>query len=432
MIGDFSSGCMRMRKLGHGHSIMFFAPLEVDRSIRSVIAKKDPNANITTADILCWTIHETWNDIQRRAPYWAQQGMNHKSRHEAWSRFCNGEIAPEKLADAWLQPETKPLTNLYAPRETKNTSSSFATLDPEILQRCKTLGVLSLPSAQIEEEHEREVNREREREREVELAGEAERAEHVLHPDIVKFVKTGDIPLLHSGSAFRPIFTSLERSTAAIVTREANVWSPYILATADFCKTIKPESTRGTIDQYLRPVQWILTRNQKDRRDKVLVVLSPYEVNCLMPDIRESEYVHLHLYAPRTSRHMKPSDDLRLYVVPPLPPDWSPPGALVDQLNVFAGQLYLRDYASYLRLSRFLGVRSTESFETALRRNLFNIPGSFEENEIRFAGSPLPFVMALLAMRTRGRPFAETHMGKILQGQPLTKKDFEVPRSSEA
>ncbi|KAF8545715.1 hypothetical protein OG21DRAFT_1383420, partial [Imleria badia] len=27
-------GCMRMRKLGHGHSVMFFAPLEVDQSIR--------------------------------------------------------------------------------------------------------------------------------------------------------------------------------------------------------------------------------------------------------------------------------------------------------------------------------------------------------------------------------------------------------------
>ena len=35
--------------------------------------------------------------------------------------------------------------------------------------------------------------------------------------------------------------------------------------------------------------------------------------------------------------------------------------------------------------------------------------------------------MALLAMRSRGRPFAETHMGKILQGQFLTEKDFERP-----
>ncbi|KAJ8582912.1 hypothetical protein M405DRAFT_749505, partial [Rhizopogon salebrosus TDB-379] len=30
-----TQGCMRMRKLGNGHSVVFFAPIEVDRSIRS-------------------------------------------------------------------------------------------------------------------------------------------------------------------------------------------------------------------------------------------------------------------------------------------------------------------------------------------------------------------------------------------------------------
>ena len=422
------SGCMRMRKLRHGHSVMFFAPLEVDRSIRAVATNKDPNAPITTVDILCWAIHETWSDIQQRAPYWAQQGMSHKSRYEAWTRFSNGGLTAEKLADAWLQPDTKSLADLYAPCETKDGSSSLSALDPGIRQRCKTLGILSLPSAQMEEEQEREMNREREREREVErVPPRAQAATHSLHPDVVKFVKTGDIPPLHAGSAFRHIFTTLERTTAASVTREADVWSPSILATVDFCETIKPESTQGTIDQYLRPVQWILTRGQRDRRDQVLVVLSPFEADSLMEDIRTSEYVHLHLYAPRTSRRMKPSDDLKLYTIPPLPSDWTPPWALIDQLNVFAGQLYLRDYTSYLRLCHFLGVPTKESPKSAKPRwNMFKTPGSFEENEIRFSGSPLPSVMALLAIRSRGRPFGETHMGKILQGQPLTEKDFDL------
>ena len=107
-----------------------------------------------------------------------------------------------------------------------------------------------------------------------------------------------------------------------------------------------------------------------------------------------------------------------------------PPWDLIDQLNVFAGQLYLRDYESYLRLCRFLGVPTKgPSNATAIRWNLFNIPGSFEEMEITFSGSPLPSVMALLAIRSRGQPFAHMHMGKILQGQLLTEKDFEGPTS---
>ena len=407
---------MRMRKLGHGHSVMFFAPLEVDLSIRAVAGKKDPTTSVTTVDILCWAIRETWADIQQRAPYWAQQGMSHKSRCDAWSRFCKNDLTPEQLSDIWLQPDLKSLADLFAPCESKNAESDLSALDPGIRQRCKDLGVLSLPSAQMEEEQEREVNREREREREVELPPRAKSAKHHVHEDVVAFVKTGIIPPLHSGSAFILVFTTLEKSSAA--TREADVWSPFILATADFCRTIMPESTRGTMDQYLRPVQWILSRTNE--RDQVLVLLSPFEADRLMPDIRASECIHLHVYAPRTSQRMTPADDLRLYSIPPLPSDWTPPWALIDQLNVFAGQLYLRDYESYLRLCRFLGVPTKE---------LSNIPGSFEEMEITFSGSPLPSVMALLAIRSRGRPFTHTHIGKILQGQSLREKDFEGPTS---
>ena len=413
-----------MRKLGHGHSVMFFAPPEVDRSIRAVAGKKDPNTQVTTVDILCWAVHETWTDIQQRAPYWAQHGMNHKSRHNAWSRFCNNDLTAEKLSDAWIQTEGNSLADLYAPRESKDGQNDLSELDPEIRQRCKDLGVLSLPSARMEEEQEREVNQEREREREVELPPKAKPADHFLHPDVVTFVKTGIIPSLHSGSAFLPIFTTLEKSSVA--TDDADVWSPFILATADFCRTIQPESTTGTMDQYLRPVQWILSRRKMDH-DHILVILSPFEADRLMPDIRASAYVHLHVYAPRTSQRMKPSDDLKLYSIPPLPSDWTPPWTVIDQLNVFAGQLYLSDYTSYLRLCRFLDVSTKEKLpkDTDIRRNLFNIPGSFEEMEITFSGSPLPSVMALLAIRTRGRPFAHTHMGKILQGQLLREKDFE-------
>ncbi|KAN0097994.1 hypothetical protein V8E55_002440 [Tylopilus felleus] len=52
-------------------------------------------------------------------------------------------------------------------------------MDSDIRQRCKDLGVLSISSAQMDEEQEREVNREREREREVKLPPRALRpAQH--------------------------------------------------------------------------------------------------------------------------------------------------------------------------------------------------------------------------------------------------------------
>ncbi|KAF8551419.1 hypothetical protein OG21DRAFT_1487022 [Imleria badia] len=418
-----AQGCMRMRKLGHGHSVMFFAPLEVDRNIRAVTAKTDPDIQVTIVDILCWAIYETWTDIQERAPYWAQQGMSHKWRNDAWSRFVSNKLPRKKLADVWLQPELNSLAALYAPCETDNTWSELSTLDPGIRQRCKDLGVLSLHSARMEEEEEREVNRQREREREVELPPKAKPAKHYLDPAVVKSVMTGVISPLHLDRAFRPVFTTLEKSYAN--TREAAIWNPLILATADFCKTIQPKSTPGTIDQYHRPVQWILSG--KTKRHQTLVLLSPFEADRLMLDIRASKYVHLHVYAPRTSQRMKPSDDLQLYSNPPLPSYWTPPWALIDQLNVFAGQLYLRDYESYLRLCRLLGIPATKESrdERLAQQNLSNIRESYKKNEMTSSGSSLPFVQALLAIRRRGLPFAHTHMGKILQGQLLTEKDFQ-------
>jgi hypothetical protein len=416
---------MRMRKLGHGHSVMFLAPLEVDGSIRAVAAKDDHTIPVTTTDILRWAIHETWTDIQERAPYWAQQGISHNSRYEAWTSFCSNELTREQLADAWLQPEHKSLTDLYAPFQPRNIPGYSSVLDdyPEIQQHCIDLGILKLPDAQMEEEQEREVNREIEREREVQQPPGATPVAHLIHPEVVNFVKTGVIPPLHSSSAFHPVFATLEQSSAA--TGGAHVWSPFVLATSDFRKTVDPASCQGRVDQYLRPVQWVLSGERN--LDRILVILSPFEADWLMPDIRVSKYVHLHLYTPRTSKYMRPADDLMFYSIPPVPDNWLPPWDLIDQLNVFAGQLYLRDHDSYLRLLRFLGIHRKElpkGVGAAIRRNLIT-PDVLEEIGNTFKDSPLPSVMMLLAIRRRGLPFAETDMGRILQGQLLTKEDFK-------
>ncbi|KAJ8593206.1 hypothetical protein M405DRAFT_716916, partial [Rhizopogon salebrosus TDB-379] len=78
-----TQGCMRMRKLGNGHSVVFFAPIEVDRSIRSAAQKADHDG-VDVADILHWAMLETCTDIQMRASQWIEQGSDFKMRHSAW------------------------------------------------------------------------------------------------------------------------------------------------------------------------------------------------------------------------------------------------------------------------------------------------------------------------------------------------------------
>ena len=414
-----------MRKLGHSHSIMFFAPLEVDRNIRSV-ANKGPLDVIDTMDILQWAIRETCKDIQQRAPHWAQQGMNHQARYDAWSRFCADELTPEQLSTEWLQPEVKSLEELYAPHDASK-STTFTV--PEIRERCVSLGIASLREGGMDEEQEREIVHEVVREREVERPPRASPAQHSLSNEVTNFVKTGVIS--NPSTVFHPVFTTLGNTSA--VTNEPHVWNRWVLATTDFCRTIVPSEggASSKLDDFLRPVQWIVSSQTAVRQ--ILVVLSPHEVDRLLPYIRNSENVHLHLYTPRTTKSMTPTDDLSLYIIPAASSDWTLPQALVGQLNIFAGQLYLSDREAYLRLCRFLCIYAQDLQDEELmvvECDGFITPehrcGSLASQTRRiFQNTPLPFVKMLLGLRRKGMSFAQTHMGKLLEGRLLTERDFE-------
>jgi hypothetical protein len=408
-----------MRKLGHGHSIMFFAPLEVDRRIRFV-ASKAPSDVIDTTDILQWAIRETCDDIQQRAPHWAQQGMDHTSRYTVWTSFCRDEKPSKELSDKWLQPEAKRLEELYGPHKTLNLDLLAA---PDIYQRCTELGVLSLRDVSMDEEQEREVIHEAEREQQVELRPpRVAPATHSIHQAVVHFVKTGVVPTITTG--FCRAFQTLDATSAAA--NEAHIWSTNILVTTDFQKTVRSSSK---VDDYLRPVMWVVSG--KRARNDALVILSPYEANHLLPDIRSSDKVHLHLYAPRTTKSMKACDDLALYSIPAAPTGWTPPSSLMDQLNVFAGQLYLKDHETYIRLCRFLWVyardlQDEEGIEVGCDGFISpdNRPGHLQRVDT-FQTSPLDSLRKLMGLRRKGMRFAPTHMGKLLDGRLLSEDDFD-------
>ncbi|OBZ78492.1 hypothetical protein A0H81_02023 [Grifola frondosa] len=136
-VAHMYSGCMRMRKLGNGHSVMFFAPLEIDRSIRKA-AKKTESDAVKIIDILRWVMLETCSDIQHRAHQWADQGFDHGNRASAWSEFCGGKISSDGLASSWLQREAKSLEEMYGlnpPRE--HPAFEIA----ELKQKCMQLGL---------------------------------------------------------------------------------------------------------------------------------------------------------------------------------------------------------------------------------------------------------------------------------------------------
>ncbi|KAG2337797.1 hypothetical protein BDR05DRAFT_894660 [Suillus weaverae] len=410
-----TQGCMRMRKLGNGQSVMFFAPAEVDRSIRSATQKADTD-DVDVADILHWTMLETFLDIQMRAFHWVQQGSDFSKRHSAWTRFSRAATTSiSTLKTAWLQPEERSLEDMYAPRSPSQVSYIC---DADIRRKCEELGVLTGPERSMDEEQEREVIHEVEKERQVQRPPKVKPAAQDLHADVRRFVKTGRIPT--GSSAFIPVLSSLVNTTAEF--HEGDRWAHNVLVTRDFARTMGTSFTMQKADDYLRPVNWIVSSDVG-----VLVVMSPNEVDTLLPDIRNSNVVHLCVYTPRTTNTMKACDDLRLYCVPSTA-HLTPSEPLICQLNLFAGQLYFSSYEMYLRTCNFLGLNAPDLGD----EDVIADSDGFIREENRpsarasclFKQSQLPPLKKLFGMRRKGMGYLPTHLGKVFNGRILTKEDF--------
>ncbi|KAG2133788.1 uncharacterized protein EDB93DRAFT_1232709 [Suillus bovinus] len=411
-----TQGCMRMRKLGNGHSVMFFAPMEVDRSIRSATQKAHID-DIDVADILQWTMLETCLDIQMRAFHWAQQGSDFNTRHSAWTKFSRApttSISP--LKTAWLQPEECSLEYMYAPRSPSQVSH---VCDADIQRKCEELGVLMGPERSMDEEQEREVVHEVERERQVQRPPKVQpAARDSVHVDIRRFVRTGQIPAW--SPAFIPALSSLVNTTAEF--HESEQWAQNVLVTRDFSRTVGTFLAKQKADEYLRPVNWVVYSNAG-----VLVVMSPNEVNTLLPHIRRSKVVHLCIYTPRTTNTMKACDDLQLYRVPSAP-HLTLPEPLICQLNLFAGQLYFSSYEKYLHTCNLLGLNAPDLGDEDLIVDSDGFIGEENRPSARascpFKRSQLPPLKELFGMRRKGMGYLPTHIGKMFHGRILTKGDF--------
>ena len=85
----FKQGCMRLRDLGKGHSVRFYASYEVNQYIINI--KKQTNKQINTMDILNWVLNNTRKQTVDSFLYWATQGLSFYRRESISMDFENDE-----------------------------------------------------------------------------------------------------------------------------------------------------------------------------------------------------------------------------------------------------------------------------------------------------------------------------------------------------
>lgn len=427
---------MRLRQLGHGQSFKYFAPPEVDQQIRALIPGHTPTTSVAAADVLRWVIVQTCAELLHNIPHWVKQGLEYADRRQAWEALTLSPLSDNvDIAKHWLRPDAKTLPELYQPW---SSSTEDDTLDNKrtrerasaLLAQSRLAGLAGPISstASIEEEQEREVDVEVEQERQVERPPKARPAEHHVHNDVRSLIRYGH--LSEDTTAFAVTYAALASVTSSPTERSA--WTRDLVATRDFLNTVTGVSNLES-SQYLRPVNWIVSlvgsRSQGHR--KVLVLLSPFEVNELLPEIRRGKNVQLHVYAPKVVQSRVSFDDLRFHTIPHSEISLSPPPDVVMQLNLMAGQLYLPNSEVYAILLDFLGVvnRTTIAAEDLpeVQGDGFIAPQHRTGQMLRlcqFKESPLPFIGEILGLRRKGASYHPTHLGKVLSVSPLTADDF--------
>ncbi|KAH9980607.1 hypothetical protein BJV74DRAFT_898252 [Russula compacta] len=403
-------GCMRMRQLGKGHSVMFFAPGEVDRRIRSLIpSETDPGCRIQVLDVLRWAMHETCEDIRHHLPYWAEQGLDHHKRFAAYQNF------------AWLQPESRTLEEMYSNSPAASMNSEIRGV-PSLRERIVRLGVTKLVDVRAAEEQEREVCHEVERERQIERPPRAQAARHMIYPEVRRFIDTGN--LSRFSRRIYPLLLPITINMAQALDSMTE-WSPSPLATADFTTTVVGLDGSGLTD-YLRPINWILSSGSG--KDSVVLAISPYEAHELLPLIRKSKKVRLHIYTPRVTSSMRSFSDLRFYSIPADSSGerWSAPAHVRIELNLFAGQLYFDSREEYERVCVLLALSIAHPGAKYNDVDGFVPPAYRTGGNSPFMKSKISMLKMLIGLRRKGMGYHRTHLGQILNTNPLSEETLSL------
>jgi hypothetical protein len=424
---------MRLRQLGQGQSVMFYAPPECDARIR-VMASIPAGGPVRSRDVLAWAMQETCADLRHYMPHWTQQGLDYCRRSEALSKYqASGNISI--LRQAWLVPEARNLEDSYGKHST-NDLIQQAYSYPALRDRLRYLNVTGLLEQRLDEEQEREVSHEIERQQQAERPPPTKAAKAIIDPLLRNLINQGNLGKI---SSFKPLATAISSNPDVLA-----LWATPLRGSQGFFDVVETGNKfRPYSPMHARPIRWLLSYTPAgviSQRDAVIIALSPHEVNELLPDIRSSSLVHLHMYAPRMVQSMPSLANLRFHTIPPLPPAWEPPSlGIQSQLNLMAGQLFFDNYRAYYELCAFLGLYSPESarlYKRFVRRegNGYVRPynrGRSEDLRIAlsdFGGKSfqIDIVSALreyISFRRNGQDFSRTHLGQLLRGRYLWKDD---------
>ncbi|KAJ3086282.1 hypothetical protein HK102_013328 [Quaeritorhiza haematococci] len=489
-----TQACMRMRMLGQGHTLSFWASAEVHNIISS-----STTGVVHSRDVMRWAIDTSCSVAQDGFLYWGVQGIGF-CRRDASQRLLFSQGAQAKnnqitFGNNCTEVEVTDLEQLYGKQRTEEhlgeiisahhglvktdclatthpdhvsiVKDIFSTVGTEVIQKCSTYVPIAKRYAQLlGEEQEKELEQELEEIRQVQRPGSETPYMPTLPEALVRLAMFDELNLL-SGE-FLPLPDALQHTTLWPLV-EVAAWSSKIFVTRNFVTVIERRSN-SNIDEFLRPVRWMITltrhggenlrstssspgrlstsslRGRFTGETNVMVVLiSPFEANHLKPLFAgrpTTASARLHMFAPRIRTHQQtlfadrslilpsPPSTIRIQIPPPL----------IAQLSVFSSSLFFETPIEQEAFCDFLGFcprpRTSEEqqvFERGHMQQDGYVPRPARKRvrlslqQCGFDANPSRLVMKLIDLRNYTEAPSCTHVGRILRAgvRPLVYS-FEV------
>lgn len=434
--------CMCLRQLGNGHSLCFVAPTEVHRSICDMRGCEYDTA-LTSFDVLAWSMDETCRALETAKALRTMQGLEYLRQQKVFNRLLPSrlpstivtanEFITQRFWDEIQEVETRSLELLYGVHD-KHVSVAEHRLDrgssnpmmQHLICQYDSTESAVIEDCNIDNEHERELAHEIEREVAVELPPPAFPRQHAISAGICRYIETGESSDLEKCEVMRAFAAFKDTSAAQTLKRQEIDPAVFDLwMSVEFWRAVDlPQSSPR--DHYMPPVNWVVSSTKNNS----LLIISPFEANELLPQIKKSRETALHTFAPRVNKAMVSFSNLNFYTLTSISSRRSYPVGTVRALNLFAGSLYLDSRSKYEALRGSLGLISQQSITQDITVQSDGFVDPEDRKEIRsihrcpFSKSPVPFLKEVMMLRRNGQEFDHTHLGHLLGGRELGSGAF--------
>ncbi|EPE04337.1 hypothetical protein F503_01341 [Ophiostoma piceae UAMH 11346] len=415
-----AQAALRLRQLATTQSVVFYAPPEVDQSIRDLC--RDHHGlvppRIESPHVVAWLLEQTCKTNEQLSSLYAAHGRDFCQRTDAiWThRYgLDDSASRQALLEVLEQPERQTLETMYGSLHSVSSTSKSPVANAQIQGYMAALrqsqssprnsGTFAVAHGAFEEvEQEREV--------EVQVEEEDIPERRVVYSAlsfpglamaIRTFVKTGSLP---RGDGYLDVFANIAATNIGERHGIRTSGSKLYIST-EFGRTIETSQYgRNPRDDFLRPAEWLLWCPMTETG----VVVISEEVEQLMPLVRKSEIVHLVTYAAAVTRSMLDFSSLKYLSYPPLPKDYAFPPWLAVEMGILGGRLYMRyneaqDMIAYLEDCVHEDKGSNAAASTAKG----------------FCTDPSSFLLEWLPLRRTAQDILHTPAAYICQGRPLRR-----------